>query len=89
MCRTEWEEEDGGRIRSTYCIEPRPGLHILRWRGVWIRLERVREQQQVDVIGKKCSSCFKFLIRTAAAVCCYRCLIAPLNCSLKKQLQML
>ncbi|XP_023330537.1 mitochondrial chaperone BCS1 isoform X2 [Eurytemora carolleeae] len=49
--RTEWEEEDGGRIRSTYCIEPSPGLHILRWRGVWIRLERVREQQQVDVIG--------------------------------------
>ena len=51
LYRTEWEEEDGGRIRSTYCVEPSPGLHMLRWRGVWIRLERVREQQQVDVIG--------------------------------------
>jgi hypothetical protein len=50
--RTEWEEEEGGRVRAQYSVEPSPGSHLLRWRGAWIRLERVREQQQVDVIGK-------------------------------------
>jgi len=49
--RTHWEEEDGGRVRATYTLEPRPGVHVLRWGGAWIRLDRVREQQQVDVIG--------------------------------------
>ena len=49
--RTEWEEEEGGRVSATYRIEPSPGTHLIRWRGAWIRLDRVREQQQVDVIG--------------------------------------
>ena len=29
-------------------VEPSPGTHIIRWRGAWIRLERVREQHQVS-----------------------------------------
>ena len=38
-------------MTARYCVEPSPGTHLIKWRGVWIRLERVREQQQVDVIG--------------------------------------
>ena len=49
--RTEWEEEEGGRVTAIYRIEPSPGTHFISWRGAWIRLDRVREQQQVDVIG--------------------------------------
>ena len=49
--RTEWEEEEGGRVAANYRIEPSPGTHLIRWRGAWILLDRVREQQQVDVIG--------------------------------------
>jgi hypothetical protein len=50
-CRTEWEEEEGGKVRAQYSVEPSPGTHLLRYKGSWIRLQRVREQQQVDVIG--------------------------------------
>ena len=49
--RTEWEEEEGGLVSARYVVEPSPGTHIIFWRGNWIRLDRVREQQQVDVIG--------------------------------------
>ena len=49
--RTHWEEEDGGRVSALYCLEPSPGTHLLNWRGAWVRLDRVREQHQVDVIG--------------------------------------
>jgi len=49
--RTEWMEEEGGRVSCKYSVEPSPGLHLVYWRGSWIRLERIREQQQVDVIG--------------------------------------
>ena len=38
-------------MTARYCVEPSPGTHLIKWRGVWIRLDRVREQQQVDVIG--------------------------------------
>ena len=49
--RTEWEEEEGGLVSARYVVEPSPGTHVIFWRGNWIRLDRVREQQQV--IGKK------------------------------------
>lgn len=49
--RTEWEEEDGGRVQAKYLLEPSPGCHVFRWSGAWVRLDRVRETQQVDVIG--------------------------------------
>jgi len=49
--RTQWEEEEGGRVSAKYLVEPSPGTHVFRWKGAWVRLERSREQQQVDVIG--------------------------------------
>jgi len=49
--RTQWEEEEGGRVSAKYLVEPSPGTHVFRWGGAWVRLERIREQQQVDVIG--------------------------------------
>ena len=45
--RTEWEEEEGGLVSARYVVEPSPGTHVIFWRGNWIRLDRVREQQQV------------------------------------------
>ena len=45
--RTEWEEEEGGLGSARYVVEPSPGTHVIFWRGNWIRLDRVREQQQV------------------------------------------
>ena len=32
-----------------YLVEPSPGPHVFRWAGAWVRLDRVREQQQVWV----------------------------------------
>ena len=49
--RTEWEEEDGGHVSAKYIVEPSPGVHVFRWGGAWIKLDRIREQHQVDVIG--------------------------------------
>ena len=31
-----------------YSVEPSPGTHIIYWGGTWIKLDRVREQQQVS-----------------------------------------
>ena len=47
--RTEWVEEDGGLVKATHVVEPSPGTHVLYWRGTWIKLDRVREQQQVNL----------------------------------------
>ena len=37
-------------------VEPSPGTHIIRWRGAWIRLERVREQHQVTTLSVELST---------------------------------
>ena len=50
--RTEWVEEDGGLVKATHVVEPSPGTHVLYWRGTWIKLDRVREQQQVNLCPK-------------------------------------
>ena len=50
--RTEWEEEEGGLVSARYVVEPSPGTHVIFWRGNWIRLDRVREQQQVRWRGE-------------------------------------
>ena len=42
--RTDWEEEDGGHVSAKYILEPSPGIHVFRWGGAWIKLDRVREQ---------------------------------------------
>ena len=34
-------------MSARYVVEPSPGTHVIFWRGNWIRLDRVREQQQV------------------------------------------
>ena len=45
--RSVWEEEEGGLVSARYVVEPSPGTHVIFWKGNWIRLDRVREQQQV------------------------------------------
>ena len=52
IARTEWEEEEGGLVSAKYVVEPSPGTHVIFWRGNWIRLDRVREQQQVGRRGE-------------------------------------
>jgi len=71
--RTEWVEEEGGRISSHYSVEPSPGVHLLKWKGAWIKLDRVREQQQGEFPGKPS------LLRHWAGgnICCFKCLMRP------------
>ena len=39
-------------IMIRYFVEPSPGTHVFRWGGAWVRLERIREQQQARAIIK-------------------------------------
>ncbi len=32
VVRTEWMEEEGGRVSCKYSVEPSPGLHLVYWR---------------------------------------------------------
>ena len=44
---TNFEADIGANTDGRYLVEPSPGTHVFRWAGAWVRLDRVREQQQV------------------------------------------
>jgi len=73
--RTEWEEEVGGHVSAKYLVEPSPGVHVFRWGGAWIKLDRIREQGGVPwetitltTIGRKRPLLLKMLEETTKDV---------------------
>ncbi|XP_076685314.1 mitochondrial chaperone BCS1 isoform X1 [Andrena cerasifolii] len=46
---TSFEQRDTGHIKTRYDFIPSIGTHIIRYQGNWIRVERTREQQTLDI----------------------------------------
>lgn len=46
---TSFVQKDTGKIETKYEFIPSIGRHLIRYRGVWIQVERTREQQTLDL----------------------------------------
>lgn len=46
---TSFEQKDTGQVRTKYDFIPSVGTHLFRYQGNWIRVERTREQQTLDL----------------------------------------
>ncbi|KAK7864167.1 hypothetical protein R5R35_004083 [Gryllus longicercus] len=46
---TSFEQKDTGRIETKYDFIPSIGTHFFRYKGLWIKVDRTREQQTLDL----------------------------------------
>ncbi|XP_076752673.1 mitochondrial chaperone BCS1 [Xylocopa sonorina] len=46
---TSFEQKETGHINTRYDFIPSIGTHLIRYKGNWIRVERTREQQTLDI----------------------------------------
>ncbi|XP_012278887.1 mitochondrial chaperone BCS1 [Orussus abietinus] len=46
---TSFEQKDTGHVKTKYDFIPSIGTHFFRYNGNWIRVERTREQQTLDL----------------------------------------
>lgn len=46
---TSFHQSDSGRITTKYDFIPSPGSHFFRYKNYWIRVDRNREKQMVDI----------------------------------------
>ncbi|CAK9832094.1 Mitochondrial chaperone BCS1 [Anthophora retusa] len=46
---TSFEQKETGHIKTRYDFIPSIGTHFIRYKGNWIRVERTREQQSLDI----------------------------------------
>lgn len=46
---TSYVQRETGHIKTKYDFIPSVGTHFMRYHGVWIRVERTREQQTLDL----------------------------------------
>lgn len=46
---TSFEQRDTGHIKTKYDFIPSIGTHFFKYGGTWIRVERTREQQTLDL----------------------------------------
>ncbi|XP_034185730.1 mitochondrial chaperone BCS1 [Osmia lignaria lignaria] len=46
---TSFEQKETGHIKTRYDFIPSIGTHFIRYAGNWIRVERTREQQTIDI----------------------------------------
>ncbi|OAD52232.1 Mitochondrial chaperone BCS1 [Eufriesea mexicana] len=46
---TSFEQRETGHIKTRYDFIPSIGTHFIRYNGNWIRVERTREQQTLDI----------------------------------------
>nr|CAD7585967.1 unnamed protein product [Timema genevievae] len=46
---TSFEQKDTGQVKTKYDFIPGVGTHFFSYGGTWIRVERVREQQTLDL----------------------------------------
>eukprot|EP01100_Stratorugosa_tubuloviscum_P014122 TRINITY_DN737_c7_g1_i5.p1 TRINITY_DN737_c7_g1~~TRINITY_DN737_c7_g1_i5.p1 ORF type:complete len:228 (-),score=93.72 TRINITY_DN737_c7_g1_i5:16-699(-) len=46
---TSFEQLENGKIITKFDFVPSPGIHFLKFKGNWIRVERVREKNMIDI----------------------------------------
>lgn len=46
---TSFVQKESGKIQTKYDFIPSIGKHLMKYRGVWIQVERTREQQTLDL----------------------------------------
>lgn len=46
---TTFRQSDAGKIDTTFDFVPSPGSHFFRFKNTWIRVERSREKQMIDL----------------------------------------
>lgn len=46
---TSFTQKDTGHIKTRYDFIPSIGTHIMKYKGYWIKVERTREQQTLDL----------------------------------------
>ena len=46
---TTFSQSDMGKVSTQFDFIPSPGTHFFRYNGTWIRVERTREKQMVDL----------------------------------------
>ncbi|CAL7942837.1 unnamed protein product [Xylocopa violacea] len=46
---TSFEQKETGHINTRYDFIPSIGTHLIRYKGNWIKVERTREQQTLDI----------------------------------------
>ncbi|XP_004522768.1 mitochondrial chaperone BCS1 [Ceratitis capitata] len=46
---TSFIQKETGQIRTKYDFIPSIGKHLMRYKGIWIQVERTREQQTLDL----------------------------------------
>ncbi|KOC70783.1 Mitochondrial chaperone BCS1 [Habropoda laboriosa] len=46
---TSFEQKETGHIKTRYDFIPSIGTHFIRYKGNWIKVERTREQQTLDI----------------------------------------
>ncbi len=48
-CQTTFNQNDTGKITTSFDFVPSPGTHFFGYKGNWIRVERTREKQMMDL----------------------------------------
>lgn len=46
---TSFQQTEAGRINTKFDFVPSPGSHFFRYKNTWIRVERTREKQMLDL----------------------------------------
>lgn len=46
---TSFIQKETGHVKTRYDFIPSIGTHIMRYKGMWIKVERTREQQTLDL----------------------------------------
>ncbi|CAG8661404.1 16754_t:CDS:2, partial [Cetraspora pellucida] len=46
---TSFVQHDNGSVSADFKLVPGPGRHFFKWKGVWLQVERVRDNKMLDI----------------------------------------
>ncbi|CAG8692233.1 17567_t:CDS:2 [Dentiscutata erythropus] len=46
---TSFVQHDNGSVSANFKLVPGPGRHFFKWKGVWLQVERVRDNKMLDI----------------------------------------
>ncbi|CAG8647507.1 BCS1 N terminal-domain-containing protein [Gigaspora rosea] len=46
---TSFVQHDNGSVSANFELVPGPGRHFFKWKGVWMQVERVRDNKMLDI----------------------------------------
>ncbi|KAF0482762.1 Mitochondrial chaperone BCS1 [Gigaspora margarita] len=46
---TSFLQHDNGSVSANFKLVPGPGRHFFKWKGVWMQVERVRDNKMLDI----------------------------------------